>query len=730
MPVDESLRVALQVTEGLEAAHQNGIIHRDLKPGNIKLTAGGDVKILDFGLAKALHPPVSGDAADLTQSPTVTVAATQAGVVLGTAAYMSPEQSRGQEADRRTDVWAFGCVLYEMLTGRGLFHGPTASDCIAGILGREPDWEALPAATPAAVRRLLRRCLEKDPRQRLHDIADARIELDEVIGGGGHETEVAEPAARIGTGARLGWTIVGVVLGAVATALLLSSQRPPERGLHRSPGRLVVPLPPDMPSVPDPAACSLAISGDGTVLVYVGLETGAETSRGLNPRSVSGFRSQLFLRRMDDYTVRAIDGTRGAFSPFLSPDGEWVGFIDSNNGKLKKVRLQGGVPVTLSEEARGLDFRGFDWGEDGRIYFGGAVSGIEAVPENGGPVETLTELDQDRNEKTHRFPFVLPEGRGLLFTLATADISSYDEASVALLDLRTGEHRILFDGGTDPTYLASGHIAYARNGTLEAVPFDLDSLEVTGPPFQIAEGIVTSDGWGSAHYAVSDTGTLVYVPGGPELFQLQVQWLYRDGRVETVPLPPQPYGTASFSPDGKRLALSILGANASIWIYDIDRRTMTRLTSEWDNTAPTWTSSGAHVTFVSNRIGSPGIWRVAADGSGEEELLDADADGVPNSWSAEDRWLAFTKTRPGTGEDIWLLTDDAQRRVEPLMQTPAHESSVAFSPDDKWLAYTSTDSGVSELYVRRFPHSGGKWQITAGGGETPLWSPQGDALYY
>jgi eukaryotic-like serine/threonine-protein kinase len=731
MPVDESLRAAVQVAEGLEAAHQSGIIHRDLKPGNIKLTASGDVKILDFGLAKALQQPVSGDPADLSQSPTMTAAATQAGVILGTAAYMSPEQSRAQEADRRTDVWAFGCVLYEMLTGRGVFHGPTASDCIAGILEREPDWEALPAATPAAVRRLLRRCLEKDPRQRLHDIADARIELEEAVGGGGEETGIAESPARTGIGSRIAWAIAGVVLGAVATALVLSNRRPPEAGLHRSPGRWAVPLPSEMPSVPDPATCSLAISADGAVLVYVGLEAGAETSGGLggdNPRSISGFRTQLFLRRMDDYTVRAIDGTRGAHSPFLSPDGEWVGFIDSHDGKLKKVRLQGGVPVTLSEEARGTDFRGFDWSEDGRIYFGGAVSGIETVPEDGGPVETLTELDQDRSEKTHRFPHVLPEGRGLLFTLATAGISSYDEASVALLDLRTGEHRILFDGGTDPSYVASGHIAYARSGTLEAVPFDLESLEVTGPPFQIAEGVVTSDGWGSAHYAVSDTGTLVYVPGGPELFQLQVQWLYRDGRVETVPLPPRPYGTASFSPDGKRLALSVLGANASIWIYDIERRTRTRLTSEWDNTAPTWMRSGTHVTFISNRISNPGIWRVAVDGSGEAELLHTD--GIPNSWSAGDRWLTFSRTGPSTGQDIWLLTNDEGLRAEPLLQTAFHESFASFSPDGNWLAYTSNDSGVSELYVQRFPLSGRKWQISAGGGETPLWSPQGDALYY
>jgi serine/threonine-protein kinase len=731
LPVEQALQVALQVAEGLEEAHENGIIHRDLKPANIKLTAAGDVKILDFGLAKALQDPIPGGKADLSQSPTMTAAATQAGVILGTAAYMSPEQSRGQGADRRTDIWAFGCVLYEMLTGRGVFHGPTASDCIAGILEREPDWSALPAATPNGIRRLLRHCLEKDARRRLHDIADARIEMEEVLAGGQEEAFAPEPQVRRRPISHILWAIAGLVLGVAATVLVLSSRTPPDAATHRSPGRFAVPLPPGMPSVPDPATSSVAISADGTVLVYVGLEAGAEMATGLGGdslTSVSGFRTQLYLRRMGNYAVQDIEGTRGAYSPFLSPDGEWVGFIDSRDQKVKKIRLDGGIPVTLSEEPRGMDFRGFDWGEDGRIYFGGGTSGIESIPEAGGPVETLTEINLGRLEKTHRFPDVLPGGRGLLFTLATADISSYDEASVALLDLSTGEHRILFDGGTDPSYVASGHIAYGRNGTLEAVPFDLDSLEVTGPPFPIAEDVVTSHGWGSAHYAVSDTGTLVYVPGGPDLFHLQVQWLYRDGRVEAVPLPPRPYGSADFSPDGQRLALSILGANASVWIYDIERQTMPRLTSAWDNTTPIWMHNGTHVTFLSNRVDKPGIWRVAVDGGGDADLLDAR--GVPTSWAPGDRWLTSSVTGSTTGQDVWILAGDEGARAEPLLDSSYNESFATFSPDGNWLAYTSDDSGISELYVQRFPLSGRKWQISAGGGETPLWSPKGDALYY
>ncbi len=731
LPVERSIQAALQVAEGLEAAHERGIIHRDLKPANIKLTPEGDVKILDFGLAKALHDPVSGLEDSLSQSPTMTAAATQAGVILGTAAYMSPEQSRGQEVDRRADVWAFGCVLYEMLTGRGVFHAPTASDCIAGILGREPDWEALPISTPPAIRKLLRRCLEKDLRQRLHDIADARIELQEVIAAG-DESPFASAEPAIGwTGSRIVWAIAGLALGVVATSLFVSRRAATETATRQVAGHFAVPLPPDAPSIPTPDDSSVAISSDGTRLVYVGLETGADSPGvpGGNPaRTLSGDRTQLFTRGLDDYAVRAIQGTEGAHSPFFSPDGEWVGFVDTRDGRLKKTRLEGGVPVTLIAEPRGLDFRGFDWSDDGRIYFGGSVSGIEAVPEDGGTVETLTSPDRDREEKTHRFPHVLPGGRGLLFTLATARIASYDEASIALLDLRTGEHRILFDGGTSPSYANTGHIVYGKNGTLEAVPFDLESLEITGPPFQVVEGMVTSDGWGGAHYAISDTGTLIYVPGGPEMFQFPVYWLDRDGNVEIVPLPPRPYGTVAFSPDGKQLALSVLGANASIWIYDIERLTLTRRTSAWDNTNPAWMRSGTHLTFISNRSTAPGIWRAASDGSGVEQAL-YQSNAAFLSWSAGDRWLAFS-TIPVTGADIWLLSDDDTAQAEPLLQTPYLESYPAFSPDGKWLAYTSDESGISELYVQRFPLTGRKWQISAGGSEAPLWSPEGDALYY
>jgi serine/threonine-protein kinase len=430
---------------------------------------------------------------------------------------------------------------------------------------------------------------------------------------------------------------------------------------------------------------------------------------------------------MDDYQVRAIDGTIGATSPSFSPDGEWVGFIDANDGKLKKVRLRGGVPVSLCEDPGA--FRGLSWGEDGRIYLGHGFGGLQAVSENGGTPEILTTPDRDRNEKTHRFPHVLPGGRGLLFTLATAGIASYDEASIALLDLQTGKHRVLLEGGSQPSYVATGHILYGRRGSLEAVPFDLESMQVTGPPFVVADGVVTSHGWGSVHYTVSHGGTLAYVPGDPERFQLAIYWLDRNGNLKAVPLPLREYEKAVVSPDGQRLAISILGANASIWIYEIERQTMTRLTTEWDNTGPIWMRRGNHVTFSSNRTGTMGFWRIAADGSSRPETLYA-RDGITGSWSVDDRLFTFSSSSPATASDIWILSADEELGAEPVLQTGFQETSPAFSPDGRWLAYTSDATGQPQVYVQRYPIAGRKWQISADGGDAPLWSPDGRELYY
>jgi serine/threonine-protein kinase len=726
LALDQALPVALQIAEGLEAAHESGVIHRDLKPANIKLTAQGDVKILDFGLAKALHDPISGGPQELSQSPTMTAAATQAGVILGTAAYMSPEQSRGQETDRRTDVWALGCVLYEMLTGRGTFHAATASDCIARILEREPDWEALPADTPPAVRRLVRRCLEKDPRRRWHDVADVRIELEDLLAGVGSDPTPAAsrsaPRVSIGLG-----VAAGLLVGVLLTAWWLSGRNAPAGPLGdggRTPERFSIALPDESPAIPKPGTMAVAVSPDGRRIAYVGLEPGRSGARtisgvGAVETGTSG-RTLLYLRDIDDYEIRPIEGTAGAASPFFSPDGEWIGFIDPLEARLKKIRVDGGVPVTVCDAPN----RAGHWGADGRIYFSGVSDGIFAVSENGGVPEVLSQPQPERGEKTRRFPHVLPGGRGVLFTLGTTKMESYDEAGVALLDPETGEHRMLLEGGMKPSYLPTGHILYGRGGALYAIPFDLETLEVSGAPFLVADEVVTSDGWGEAQYAVSGTGTLVYVPGGPEIYKFTVYWLDRDGRAEALPLPSRDYASALFSPDGKRLAISSLGANATIWVYENERRTMLRLTTEWDHYAVIWTRAGGHVTTASGRAGQSGFWNLAADGSGTEELLldTKGGGGYPGAWTLGDRALVFALANTGTGLDILTLNLDGKAGVTPLIQTSFQESNPKLSPDGRWLAYASDASGQTELYVQRYPEGGRRWPA--------LWSPDGRELYY
>jgi serine/threonine-protein kinase len=733
IPADEALELGRQLAAGLEEAHRQGVVHRDLKPANVICTPDGKVKILDFGLARVFDDPSAG-VQDLSKSPTITANMTRKGVILGTAAYMSPEQARGKTVDKRTDIWAFGCVLYEALTGRRPFSGETVTDVLAGVLEREPDWGRLPADTPPLARSLLRRCLKKNPDSRLRDAGDARIEIEEAISGAGDLTQATASAARRDARgpAKRSWSIVGalvgLVVGALATTLMMRTWEAPVQTASGTPGRFVIPLQEDAPNVPIPDTSSVALSPDGTLLVYVVSLQGDQSMR-TGAGDVPGRQTHLFVRRIDQLESVPIEGSEETLSPFFSPDGKWIGYVDYRDGHLKKVLLQGGVPVTLCEAS--MNFRGATWGDDGKIYFTSAAQGIQAVPEDGGTPVALTAPDIEKGEKTHRFPHVLPGAKAVLFTLGSSEIASYDEASVALLSLETGEHRVLFQGGTNPRYAPTGHIIYARGGALEAVPFDLDSLEVMGAPFGVLDGVVTSDGYGSAHYSFSDTGTLVYVPGGPEQYQYGLYLLDRGGDAEKLSLPSRAYGDARFSPDGGQLAISVLGANAGIWLYEIERRTMTRLTTEWDSFNPAWSRDGEVVTFGSNRGGSDGIWRMRADGVGSLELLiDVGSISFPGSWGSADQWFAYSVLNASTGSDIWIWSAKERPQNRPLLETLFQEAYPAFSPNGKWLTYVSDASGQPEVYVQPFPATGQSWQISAGGGDAPLWSPDGQELLY
>ena len=640
--VSEAVALFVQIAEGLEAAHQKSVIHRDLKPAHVKITSEGDGKILDFGLAKALPSREIDGEAHASESPTFTKA-TALGTILGTAPYMSPEQARGKPVDKRTDVWSFGCCLYEALTGRPAFTGETVSDTIARLLEREPVWEALPETTPVALRTLLKRCLRKDSKTRIHDIADVRIELEEVFSA---PEESSTHAVTQNRKAMLAITLVaGMALGVALSSLVDPGETEDVRVV-----RSTIPL--------EPAAGltvfinpSLAISPDGQHIAFVG---------GQRPSQ------QLYIRSLSEPTARAVDSTLGADMPFFSPDGNWLGFhLDR---KLMKVSVSGGAPIRIVDYGVETSPRGASWGPDGWIVYNrGFNSGLSRVREDGGKPETLTTPDLSKREKTHRHPELLPGGKAVVFMLGTVDIDTYDEASIAVLDLETAEYRIILEGGMNPRFSSTGHVVYARDGELLAVPFDTEALEVRGAPIPVVAGVATSPGSGHAEFALSRNGSLIYLPGDSWGDDNRVVWVDRQGRTESLIDVRRAYRQAPMlSPDGGSLAVWIDGANNSVWIYDIARGTLGRLSSAFTNNSPAWTPDGERIAFRSDRGGSMNLYLQAIAGTGEaERLAESVHTQTPGSWSPDGRLLAFHETHPDTGFDLWIL-DLAEGRLTHL----------------------------------------------------------------
>ncbi|HLE70286.1 MAG TPA: protein kinase, partial [Vicinamibacteria bacterium] len=508
--IDEALPFFRQMAEGLEAAHDKGIIHRDLKPGNVKITPAGNVKVLDFGLAKVFSAaPASGPQ---SESPTVTRSPSEAGVILGTAAYMSPEQARGKTLDKRTDVWSFGCCLFEALTGRAPFLGETVSDTLAKILETEPSWKALPGQTPSRIRELLARCLTKDPGMRLHDIADARVEIVKA------SEEPAELPAAVATRVNRATLAAIGVAGVFAAVALWSLTRSPVT-TGRAVTRSILPLPEGERLARDVAAPSVAISPDGR---YIAFLTGVS--------SVTGSERSLSLRSLDEMEARAIEGSNGADNPVFSPDSQWVGF--ARDRTLLRTAVSGGAPRRIS--SLGGTPRGVDWRGDELVFSGEVSSGLFRVPAAGGEPEVLTVLHKERREKAHRFPQVLPGGDAVLFTLATSTTESWDDASIAVGSMKTGEYKIVLEGGANARYSPTGHLVFAWRGALHAVTFDLENLEVTGQPVRVLEDVMTSPVGGAAEFALAENGSLVYAPGLSRTDDRRVVWVDRDGRVEPL----------------------------------------------------------------------------------------------------------------------------------------------------------------------------------------------------
>jgi len=660
----------------------------------------------------------------------LSLAATRAGVLLGTAAYMSPEQARGKNLDRRTDIWAFGCVLFELLTGRQAFAGETVSDAVAVILTREPDWQSLPPATPPRVRELLRRCFQKDAGHRLRDIGDARIEIEEIRAGQGSgivpqgtvagSGPTAVPVASTSFWARpvtLG-RAAGAALGLAVLVSLLGWLGVRGRQATTSPAlRVSIPMPKDQ-SLYQINQPLLAISPDSRTVVFL---------------AGQGGNSQLYMRPLDQLEATPIPGTPGARNPIFSPDGEWIAFFAE--GKLKKISVRGGSAFPLCD-ANPEDSRGVSWGDDGFLYFTPAfVGGISRVSEGGGKLEVVTTLDEKTGERTHRWPEVLPGGKALLFTLGSIKSPDYYfDAQVVVRSLVTGQTKVLVDGGTNAHYLSSGHLLYSAASGLVAVPFDVGKLEITGPPIPLPEQILASVDTGAMHYSLSRDGVMAYAPGEAPTAERALAWVDMKGKVEPLAAPRKDYYEPTLSPDGKRVAITLHGErNDDIWVLDIQRNTLTRLTfGPAAANSPLWTPDGTRIVYATEREGKPGLFWKPADGSGSEErlLTTATSFPVPDSFSPDGSLLVFTRIDPVQQGDIHVLSL-SDRKVTPFLATQFNESQGTLSPDGRWIAYASTESGPESLYVQAFPGPGGKWQISTGGtGGNPQWSRDGKQLFF
>jgi Tol biopolymer transport system component len=713
---------AQQIVSGLAAAHEKGITHRDLKPENLFVTTDGRVKILDFGLAKLRPQRIGPAGSDVATQKAIT----DPGVVMGTVGYMSPEQVRGLEADYRSDIFSFGVILYEMLTGRRAFLRETMAETMTAILKEEPEEVTeINSKVPPQLERIVRRCLEKKPEQRFQSTSDLgfAIEALSTPSGARLDTALALPAANMNTlkarllgDSRLPWIVAAVLLLGLLAALPFATA-----GLRQTK--------PESPAItrydvqpPTKTAMSLsrwpaiALSPDGSTLAFVA------SSNGVN---------RLYVRKRDDTEVRPLAGTEGASDPVFSPNGKWIAFIA--DFAVKKAPLEG--PVTSLVKVG--DPRGLSWAnEDTLVYSADSAGGLFRIAVNGGEPREISNIDVSKNERTHRWPQVLPGDKAVIFTVGTLDTpDSYERANIEAVVLSTGERRVVLQGASMARYVPTGHLVFARGGSLFAVGFDADTLTTRGSPVSVVQGVAGDQTTGAVHFSIANDGTLAYIPGGPKMNLVRFFWADHSGNLQPVDLPAALYNDIRISPDGSRLAL-LVGSSGSgdVWVYDFARATSTRLTFNTTNASPIWSSDGKSIfyTEIDSAMGNKTtVLRKPADGSREAEAVASLPSSAYIKAIEPDGASAIFDYKIHTDRaDIIQLTIGQENQINGVVNTSFNDYASAVSPDGRWLAYQTNESGRPEIYVRDLAGTGGRWQISTEGGEEPRWSNDSRELYY
>lgn len=708
LPLEEVLPYAAEIADALDKAHSKNITHRDLKPGNIMLTKSG-TKLLDFGLAK-LKQDAAPPLVPMSQLPTLTSLPTAHGTIVGTLQYMAPEQLEGRELDGRTDIFAFGAVLYEMATGKKAFDGVTQASLISAILTASPaPVSAVQPMTPAALDRVVKKCLAKEPNKRWQTASDLSDELKWIAHGG---SEGAQPAvsetkpAVVQSQRRL--PVLGLAVAAIAIVIGITVwlRGPAPAGLSPQVSRFSISLAPgERLAAVDQPQPALAISPDGSRLAYV-------ANRG-------GIQQQVYLRPINSLDAVAVPDSEGGNNVFFSPDGQSIGFFVE--GTLKKFSIMGSAPIPFASfSSSSLPMSG-TWSTDGTIVLGFQNMKTLAQISADGAAKPVADVDSRNGETQHVWPAFLPGGKALLYTILRGP---NDPAKIVVRTLATGEQHDLITGGSRPVYVPSGHIVYAQKDTLMAVPFDLKLLQITGVPVAVLKGVMRCLECGGGQYGISDNGVLVYIPENLSAADRHLVWVDRTGKEQPIPAPSHAYTRPVLSPDGQRI---VVGSEGEARVYDLARDSLTQVAAGGN---AVWTSDGQRVAFQRTSDGHINIYWQKTDGTGEAEQLTAGANRqAPGSFSADGQLLAFTDINPTTGSDIWVLRL-SDRQIRPVIEDPKDQTAPRFSPDGRWLIYTSDESGKREIYVRAYPGPGAKLKISNDGGVEPLWSRNGREVFY